>query len=177
VAKVVVVLSGPVSAGKTTLAERLVADYGALHYRTRLLLETRAKGRVALERTAMQEFGEALDEDTEGRWVAEDLVPQINCLGPTAIVVIDAVRISEQVDALRAGLPRQVIHVHLDASRSVLEARYRRRRRSRVAEKATYAEVLANPTESRVPELADDADVVIDTALSTKRDVEVRAAS
>jgi adenylosuccinate synthase len=177
VAKVVVVLSGPVSAGKTTLAERLVADFGAMHYRTRLLLEARAEGSVALERTAMQEFGERLDVATEGRWVAEDLVPQINQLGGQAIVVIDAVRIAEQVDALRAGLPRQVIHVHLDAARPVLEARYKRRRKSRVAEKSTYAEVISNATESRVHGLADDADVVIDTALATKRDVEVRAAS
>jgi adenylosuccinate synthase len=176
-ARVVVVLSGPVSAGKTTLATRLVDRFYAKHYKTSRLLEQRAEGHVELERTAMQEFGERLDRDTCGAWVAQDLVPQINKLDANAVVVIDAVRISGQIEALREGLPRQVVHVHLDASEQELERRYRRRKRTRFKEKATYAEVLDNPTEKQVPSLKDNADVVIDTELNTELDVEVRAAA
>ena len=176
-ARVVVVLSGPVSAGKTTLAKRLVKRFGAVHYKTSVLLEQRAGGKVELERTAMQEFGEHLDKTTHGAWVAEDLVPQINALDPQAVVVIDAVRIGGQIDALRSGLPRQVVHVHLHASEKELEKRYRRRPRTRFKEKATYAEVLNNPTEKQVPTLRDDADVVIDTQSNTEVDVEIRAAA
>lgn len=176
-ASVVVVLSGPVSAGKTTLAARLVDRFGAIHYKTSTLLEQRAQGGVDLERTAMQEFGEGLDRETGGSWVADDLVPQINKLDVGAIAIIDAVRVSGQLDALRRGLPRQVVHVHLRAEEAQLEKRYRRRKRSRFREKASYAEVLSNPTESQVPELRHDADVVIDTELNTPKDVEVRAAS
>jgi adenylate kinase family enzyme len=123
VARVVVVLSGPVSAGKTTLAKHLVASYGATHYKTSELLEQRSAGGIARERTAMQEFGEKLDRTTRGAWVAEDLVPEINKLTPDAIVVIDAVRIPEQIEALRSGLPRQVVHIHLKATEGELERR------------------------------------------------------
>jgi len=176
-ARVVVVLSGPVSAGKTTLAVRLVKRFKAEHYKTSWLLEQRAAGSVELERTAMQEFGERLDRDTSGAWVAQDLVPQINKLDSQAIVVVDAVRIAGQIDALRDGLPRQVIHVHLSAPREELERRDRRRPKSRFKEKATYAEVLDNRTEAQVPNLIHDADIVIDTQSNTPKDVEVRAAS
>jgi adenylosuccinate synthase len=176
-ARVVVVLSGPVSAGKTTLATRLVNRFVAVHYKTSRLLEQRAEGHIELERTVMQEFGESLDRATNGAWVAQDLVPQINKLDAQAIVVIDAVRIAGQIDALRNGLPRQVVHVHLHASERELEKRYRRRPKTRFKEKASYAEVLDNPTEKQVPTLARDADVVIDTESNTEIDVEIRAAA
>lgn len=175
--RVVIVLSGPVSAGKTTLARRLKDRYGANHYKTSELLEARAEGKVPLERTAMQEFGEELDEGTSGAWVAEDLVPKINDLDDDAVVVIDAVRILSQIEALRRGFGRQVVHVHLTADESELEKRYKRRPKTRFQEKATYKEVLENPTESKVSELAKDADIIIDTGLNTERDVEVRAAT
>ncbi|HXW59388.1 MAG TPA: adenylosuccinate synthetase [Solirubrobacteraceae bacterium] len=176
-ARVVVVLTGPVSAGKTTLAKRLVERYSATHYKTSELLEQLSGGQVARERTAMQEFGEKLDRGTDGAWVADNLVPEINALGPDAIAVIDATRIPEQITALRNGLPRQVVHIHLKATQRELERRYRRRPKTRFQEKGSYAEVLENETERRVEELADDADVVIDTESNTELDVEVRAAA
>ena len=176
-ARVVVVLSGPVSSGKTTLAGRLEERFGAEVFKTSRLLEQRAQGKIELERTAMQEFGERLDKSTGGAWVADDLVPEINKLPEEAIVVIDAVRMAGQIDALRRGLPHQTVHVHLRASREVLEKRYRRRPKTRFKEKATYQEVLDNPTEEQVPTLIHDADVVIDTDQNTVKDVEVRAAS
>jgi adenylosuccinate synthase len=176
-ANVVVVLSGPVSAGKTTLATRLQDRFDAVHLKTSVLLETLAEGRVALERGAMQRFGARLDSQTSGKWVAENFVPHIAGLPSEEVVVIDSARITGQIDALRDALPRQVVHVHLTAPQDVLERRYRNRPNTRFKERTSYAEVLANPTERRVPRLEDDADAVIDTGKSTKKDVEVRAAS
>lgn len=176
-ARVVVVLSGPVSAGKTTLASRLHDRFGAIHLKTSVLLEALAGGRIPAERGAMQRFGARLDKQTDGKWVAEDLVPRITDLPEDAVVVVDAARIASQIDALRAGLPRQVVHVHLTAPEDVLERRYSKRPKTRFKERKTYKEVLANPTERRVPKLKDDADVVIDTGKNTRKDVEVRAAS
>ncbi len=125
----------------------------------------------------MQRFGTRLDKATNGKWVAENFIPQIAALDEHKVVVIDSARVVEQIDALRHGFPSQVVHVHLTAPREVLEQRYRRRPRQRFKERASYAEVLADPTERRVPELEHDADIVIDTGKNTKKDVEVRAAS
>ena len=178
-ARVVIVLSGPVCAGKTTLATRLANRFDALHFKTSTLLEDLAEGKVARERGAMQRLGTQLDDSTEGKWVAEGIFPRISSLDDDKVVVIDSARIFDQIEALRIGLGlhQQVVHVHLTAPQEVLEKRYRSRPKKRFKERASYAEVLSDPTEKKVPDLAKDADVVIDTGRSTKKDVEVRAAS
>lgn len=174
---VVVVLSGPVSAGKTTLARRLGDRFGAEHLKTSLLLDKISEGRVKRERRAMQRLGSRLDRETDGAWVAEGFAQEIEEMPEDTVIVIDAVRTLEQIEALRGGLSRTVVHVHLSAPREVLERRYARRPKSGFVERASYEEVLADPTERRVPKLAADADVVIDTGRSTESDVAVRAAS
>jgi adenylosuccinate synthase len=176
-AGVVVVLSGPVSSGKTTLARQFHDRFGAQHLKTSVLLEEISGGKVARERRAMQQLGSRLDRETSGGWVADGLVSKIAALPKGETVVIDAVRTLEQIEALRSGLSRPVVHVHLTAPDDVLERRYRNRPKTRFKERGSYAEVLSNRTEKLVPTLAGDADVVIDTGRSTKKDVEVRAAS
>ena len=125
----------------------------------------------------MQQLGSRLDRETGGSWVADGFARQIEGMRPDAVIVIDALRTIEQIEELRSGLSRTVVHVHLEAPRAVLEQRYAKRRGSSFTERASYAEVLSNRTEKRVPLLAGDADVVIDTGTSTKKDVAVRAAS
>jgi adenylosuccinate synthase len=174
---VVVVLSGPVSSGKTTLARQLEERFGAHHLKTSRLLEDISGGSVARERRAMQQLGSRLDIDTDGSWVVDGLKPKIDLIPEQTVVVIDAVRVLEQIEALRSGLFRPVVHVHLTAPRDVLERRYKNRPKTRFKERESYAEVLANPTERKVPKLSHDADVVIDTGRSTRKDVAVRAAS
>src|SRR5207302_6259118 len=127
---------GPVSAGKTTLASRLRDRFGAIHLKTSVLLEELAEGRVPLERGAMQRFGARLDSQTGGRWVAEDLVPRITDLPEDAVVVIDAARIGGQIDALRAALPPQRVHVHPTAPPAAPQRRYRKRPKTRSTQRA-----------------------------------------
>ena len=172
------VLSGPISSGKSTLADRLADHYGGTRFSTRQLLMTRLQGDVP-DRDTLQRLGEELDQPTEGRWVADALAREVALLPDTEIVVVDSVRIIGQVEALRAAFTgSDVVHVHLTAPDAALEGRYESRRgTTEVRELATYADVRANATEAAVETLAVDADVVIDTLRCSPVDVEVRAAS
>jgi adenylosuccinate synthase len=91
-------------------------------------------------------------------------------------VVIDAVRIAKQVDALRRAFGRGVFHVHLIAPEKELSRRYANRE-SEIEELPSYRAVAENPTEAAVDDLAQRADIVIDTSRNTPADVEVRCAA
>jgi len=63
----IVALSGPVGAGKSTLARALAASYGAVHLRTLDLLRDHASQHgtaLLLDRRALQEYGDQLDLET-----------------------------------------------------------------------------------------------------------------
>ena len=179
--RTVVVLSGSVASGKTTLAKRLRERYGAHHLRTQELLRARAAAEGLgdlTSRRALQNYGEELDRRTRGRWVADDLGPLVAGLPDRSVVVVDAIRIAQQLDALHEAFGRRITHVHLDADLDVLARRYAQRRDSGLAELGDYALVRADPTESqRVPELAGHADLRIDTATTSESGVLLRCAA
>ena len=177
--RTVVVLSGAVSTGKSTLARRLVERYGGRRFSTRQLIVERYGGQLARERRRLQALGDELDMATGGAWVADGIAPEVAALPAEALVVVDSVRILDQVEALRRAFGRQIVHVHLAIEdEAALERRYAERRgREDVIELPSYRDVSANPTERAIEALADDADVVIDTLRSDAADVEVRVAA
>lgn len=174
----VLVLSGPVGAGKSTLAERLADAYGGQVISTHALL-TRALGDKAIEeRGALQAAGERLDRRTKGAWVRDEARQEIEALPQDSFIIIDAVRIRSQLDKIRESYGRRVVHLHLRAPEDVLTERYADRTKTpKFKELGSYAEVQANRTERNVRTLERDADIVIDTARCTETDVEVRAAT
>lgn len=180
---IIVALSGPVCSGKSTLAAGLVSRYGATHVSTRELLQARAAAsghQGLIERRALQEFGERLDQTTSGRWVADDLRPLVDAAPLGGVVLIDAVRVPEQLDALRREFGRRIWHLHVETSSlAELERRYAARAGGPgpVVELADYAQVQSNPTEAKVPALARLADIVLDTFRDTPADVLVRCAA
>jgi adenylosuccinate synthase len=173
----IVLLTGPVSAGKTTLASSLVQKFaGVVHIKTSEFLLARApKGRR--DRGYLQRLGERLDRQTGGTWVRDDLAKRIQLLPPDATVVVDAARAQSQIDAIRAAYGRRVLRVHLDAAIDVLSRRYRTRRRTDVKELKTYEEVRKNKTERLVTALERTADICVRTDRCTAEDVVVRAAA
>src|SRR5262245_59434172 len=66
-----IVLSGPVSAGKSTLATTLEQKFGVMHFKTHEMIQ-RLTG-APLERAALQEAGERLDRKSNGGWVAGEI--------------------------------------------------------------------------------------------------------
>ena len=173
-AKRIIVLSGPVASGKTTLGDTLVERYGFELQKTRDLIQVLQKTR--LERTALQRGGDTLDRKTKGRWVADALGRKLLDLPTNATIVVDSVRIQAQVAAIRRAFGRHVTHVHLTAPHRELAHRYRRRK-PHLRELSSYEEVCANDTERNVDNLKEIADVVVDTHRSTAEQVLVRVAA
>ncbi|OBB17696.1 adenylosuccinate synthase [Mycolicibacterium setense] len=175
----IVVVSGPVGAGKSTLAQRIAHRYGAVHIRTsdimRDLAITRGES-LPGERRAMQDFGDRLDTDTGCSWVSDWLSEKI-ADGEISgdLIVIDAARRATQIERLRDAYP-MLTHIHVHAPEDELSRRYSGRV-SGLQELENYAEVRKNATEEQVTELADEADVSIDTQRCTIGDVEARAAA
>lgn len=174
-ARLIVLLSGSVAAGKSKLAALLNQNFGFHVIKTWQLLK-RVQPDVPQDRQALQELGEQLDRTTGGQWVVEELDKEIRTLDADALIVVDAVRILNQIDCVRGGFGRKVKHIHLHAPMEALKARYKKRKRKSIKEFDSYDDVLKNETERNVPELASSADIVVDTTRNTEMDVLVRAA-
>lgn len=169
-----VVLSGPISCGKSTLADGLCRRLGMQVFKTREVLKQIVKPRLLDNRKEFQAAGERLDRLTHGTWVRDELHKWSSAKEGASAVVVDSVRIREQIDALRKAFGSKVIHVHLTAPPKELEKRYKRRRKLVSEQVPTYTEVREDPTEQQVDSLRDIADIVIDTKRCTDRDVLIR---
>lgn len=175
----IILLSGQVCAGKTTLAKLLASRFSVIHVKTSECIRA-LKPKVAPERRAMQKAGEQLDRETKGAWVLEALRKRLGADGDhssDAVVVMDSVRIEGQIDAIRRGYGNRVLHLHLEASLATLTERYRQRPVTDIKELKNYGEVLSNATERSVNRLAAIADVVVSSERCTEEDVLLRAAS
>lgn len=179
--KTIIAVSGAVAAGKTSLARQLEARYGAQIFRTVRMLQARAEAEglgLLNDRKALQHYGEELDRRTAYTWVAQDLAPRVAELPDRSVIVIDAIRVRDQLTSLQRTFGRRITHVHLTADLAHLAARYRDRgRASGLSEPASYDLVRADPTEAAIEDLADCADVLIDTAANDPADVLVRCAA
>ena len=126
----VVLLSGRVASGKSTLVQQLTRRFPdeRIHVlKTKDLIQELAKrrstGTLRAERRAMQDFGDQLDRETQGKWVRDGLVTLINqytTLEASPIFIVDAVRILPQVRAIREAYGFSVIHIHLNAPEAEL---------------------------------------------------------
>ncbi len=178
-----VLLSGHVGAGKTTLARRLVDRFGFDLLKTGELLAKELKDPRNPDRESLQEAGELRDRRTGGAWVLTALEQHLRERSPDAMVLVDAVRIERQILAIRDAFGSRVVHVHLTAPEPTLEQRYRERTRTTrgtvggVRELDSFADVMRSPTEQQVETLKRLADIVIDTQRSTELDVQIRVAS
>jgi len=183
--KIILVLSGEICTGKSTLSEKLKLQYGFLHCKTRdglnYYADQKLKG-LAPERDFYQKLGEELDVAGGGKWVldyfqylyAEDFAQNNYYL-------IDSARILKQVQHIRDAYSYVVYHIHLQASAATLEERFYKRgeiqQLSKEEQQAKYHKYKSDPTEQKVHELGKDADLVIDTDRCNDEDVFIQVAS
>src|SRR3989441_6747851 len=171
-----IVISGQVSSGKSTLAQGLSKGFGLEVRRTKDWLIRRTGSEGATGRKELQRAGDRFDSETAGRWIVEELTTDLPNLAAET-VILDSARIKEQIEALREAFGPIVTHIHLTASRGELERRFDARRARDGRELATYEAVRENITEQQVDSMKNIADIVIDTERCTAADILVRAAS
>src|SRR5262249_19097500 len=155
---------GPIASGKSMLARHLADHHGARCFRTKdWILQRRPK--TPAFRLPLQEAGEALDVATKGRWVVDSLARELQTganLPTDTVIVLDSVRIPEQVESLRKAYGSLVVHIHVTASDEELRRRYKRRSAGSKDE-PSYEVVKRNATERKIESLAQVADVVINS--------------
>ena len=170
-----ILISGPVSSGKSTLSQDLADRFGFAIYRTRKWLGRRLQ-EESQDRANLQQEGDRLDVQTRGRWILEELTKELPAQADK-VVVLDSVRTRDQIEALRDAFGPIVTHIHVTAPLEVLRTRYDERRKRERRDLADYEQVRQNQTEQHVDALRDVADIVIDTNRCTNKDVLIRTAS
>lgn len=160
-----VLLSGAVTAGKSSLAAALVGNHGFRKISTSgYLTETAAAQGLENRREILQSLGDRLDEETDYSWpinVAKRLIEDGQHDGPW---LLDAVRKDRQVLHFRGAFGR-VLHVHVTAHEVVLRARYLVRQGSKDSRDAqgTYDDLVKHPNEVSSRALQFIADLVVDS--------------
>lgn len=145
----IIVLTGPMTAGKTTIAKllnRLIPDsirFSASDY----LKEISGSN----DRKELQAIGSRLDEATMGQWISLKVKEIIKDYG---VVIVDSVRCIEQLAPLQASF--ECLHVHLHVSDQEAARRWNRERSGDIIR------YKIDPIESRVHDLARQANIVID---------------
>ncbi|MDX9858556.1 MAG: adenylosuccinate synthetase [candidate division Zixibacteria bacterium] len=172
----VVLLSGPIASGKTSLRQSLKERFDVFPVITGEGIRQRFP-KANRVREEYQKLGDRLDRRKGVNWVLADLEKVERNAPDGCIIVVDSVRIQRQIDEIRNAYGRRVIHIHLSAPKEVLASRYQTRASARYREVRHYDQLQANKTERNISKLAQNADVVIDTNMCSPADVFVRAAA
>jgi adenylosuccinate synthase len=178
--KIIVLISGEISCGKSKLSENLASkfDFKILKSKDALKqIAEEANKRLKEGRQPLMKIGEQLDKDTGGSWLRDFYQKDII---QNELVVIDAVRIAGQIDAFRQAYGHSVIHIHLKASPEELKTRFLERGEISDSEEnlsKLYDGFKADKTERQVHTLESKADIAIDTGRNRPEDVLVRVAS
>jgi hypothetical protein len=161
-------ISGPVAVGKSAIACELVDRHGFQIIRSgAYLAELAARDGRQASRVALQQLGDALDEQTDYRWLIDDVTGVALHANPDHMRwLLDCVRKKRQVEHFRTRFNKSVVHVHLTAMEPILRDRYMRRL-SAGAEyigDTAYEAAIAHPNEICARALIAIADFVLDVS-------------
>ena len=171
---IILLFSGPMASGKTTLADALIAREQFRRLKSSDFLKNLCQKRGSeVSRSALQELGDRLDHETDYRWLVDDVAkPQILAALQQHRWLIDSVRKERQVSHFRKAFASDVYHVHVWVPDAVLKERFDKRRESGSHSEGStsYVEATSHPNEVSARHLKEIADLCIDlstVALST----------
>jgi adenylosuccinate synthase len=174
--KRVILISGHISSGKSTLAIGLAKRCDMEVFKTNEILKAHIGPQLANNRKALQQEGERLDIKTRGQWVTHELMIWLRRATRKPMIIVDSVRTVEQIEGIRKVFGPIVTHIHLTAPSPELAKRYKERHKQGLEATDDFGQAQADKTEEAVESLRDTADVVIDTNRCTIEDLLVRAA-
>lgn len=168
--KRLLLLSGPMASGKTSVSAALQEHHGFLPISSGSYLRAQLVARnKQLDRYNLQELGDSLDKATDFSWLIESVAkPAIEARLDIDNWLIDAVRKPRQVELFRHCFGRAVRHVHIVAPDSVLVQRYVERGGSLLVD---YQASVLHPNEQSARSLAGFADKVLDTERYTSLEI------
>ena len=145
IAPFVVGLSGPIAAGKTTLA-RALEELGFAYTRYSLVLDDLLREeKQPLTRTARQKLGEVINSSGRQRWLSEKTIARV---GSAKRIVVDGLRFPDDRVFLVERYGMRFLHVFIDANEEIRRQRYRR-----FGDDVGFDEALDAKVERRVFEL------------------------
>ncbi|WP_159447393.1 AAA family ATPase [Novilysobacter spongiicola] len=161
-------ISGPIHVGKTTLAKELQDSFGFEKISSSRYLATLLPADVANDnersRKLMQEIGDRLDRQTDFRWLVDEVASRrIDASPETGSWLIDAVRKPRQVTHFRSQF-QCVRHVHLTAPEGVLRSRHK-------DTPEHYTQAVLHPNEVSSRSLGAIADLTLDTTAHSPKDL------
>jgi gluconate kinase len=169
----VLLLSGAMGAGKTSVATAVRTMFqfekiSSSGYLLTLIDQNDLKD-ASGQRVQLQELGDQLDEETDFRWVVDEVAEKAVRAHPEIQHwLVDAVRKRRQVDHFRNCYGRAVRHVHLSAPDDVLRARYVARHDHGDDH---YNAAVLHPNEVNSRGLSEIADQIFDTTNSRPEDI------
>ncbi|WEX14251.1 AAA family ATPase [Pseudomonas sp. G11] len=168
--KRLLLLSGPMASGKTSVSASLQERHGFVPISSGSFLRVQLASRnEPLDRHSLQELGDSLDRATDFSWLIESVAsPAIEARPNVDNWLLDAVRKPRQVELFKLRFGDVVRHVHIVAPESVLEQRYAARGASLLDE---YQVSVQHPNEQSARSLAGFADKVLDTQQHTSWEI------
>ncbi|MCA7927177.1 AAA family ATPase [Burkholderia cenocepacia] len=161
-----VLLSGPLAVGKTTLRDYLVGTHAFDYVRSSAFLLNKAHHEgLPADRRGLQELGDRFDAETDFRWIVDEVaLPSLSASTGKTRWLVDAVRKPKQVEHFKALEGVNVVHVHLTAPEEILRKRYEARLAgSTVGLSApSYEAAISHPNEVAARSLIQIADIVVD---------------
>lgn len=171
----VVLLSGPLAVGKTSIIDRCNEDHAfkTISSRSHLISMAEAQG-LRVNRANLQGVGDKLDLETGFRWLVDDVaVPEIARQSMQKRWLLDSVRKEQQVALFRSRFGPAILHVHLSAPAPIREERYHARLMALPDHEGgtPYAVAVCHPNELAACALREIADLEIDVSKLSPEDV------
>ncbi len=172
----IILLSGAISSGKSTLGKQLATRYKFPIFRTRDVLL--AKSKISNpDRIELQRIGDQLDTTSNGQWVADAVAKHFGEQAQSFGLIIDSVRIKPQIEKIRSIYGQRVIHIHLTAPEKERYVRYLERLKGKKESADIFELANQNPAEKNIELLNETADIVVDTIRCNADDIFIRVIS